>query len=891
MLGAAGAALLAAQAANAQSAAATPPSVVTSSAAIPNTTSPPAASAGVSEVVVTGSRIRGIAPVGSSLISVGRDEIQATGALTVTDALQQVPQIFNFGVTESSRGTSGGAGNITYASGIDIRGIGPYATLTLLDGRRVIPSGTGGGIADPSDIPVLALERIEVIADGASAIYGSDAVAGVANMILRRNVEGVEALARYGVADDYDEYQFGIIGGHRWDGGQLTLSYEHDDHSRLSGYSRSFYGANLTTYGGNNYSVAQCTPANIVIKGVSYAAPGLAAGTSNLCDPLKNADLIPAQIRDDFSFTFNQTIAPNIDVFAEGFASSRHFSDHKSLPNGNLTVPSTNAFYLLPAGVTAASETVQSGYGGQGPANNSYGQDKNYQVTAGVDVKLPHDFKLTADYTYGQNTGFSYTDLGVNSAAQAAALASNNPATALNPYGVGAPTSAAVIKSVFSAQQYAPGNQGQQEVEVKLDGPLFHLPGGDVRIAVGGEYDNQFVETGQNTGTVAAPVVSRTHTSEEVKAGYGELFIPIFGAANAIPGFQKLSLDVAGRYEDYSTVGSTTNPKIGLNWSPVLDLTLHASYGTSFRAPLLSQILGASNSLYVQNYTTPGGIVQGVTLSGYKTGNPLTPETATTYSFGGDFSPHAIPGLKLSLNYFNIDYRNQITSYLSNLTILSTPALAAQYASIIVNGAPAQTIVSNLVAQGYPVVGTLPSPVNLFVYGENFNLGVTKTDGLDFTAGYRMRTGIGDVGIGLNGTYFLSYRVGITPTSPLKNDLNHINNPLTLRMRGNVSWSNGPVSATAYVNYENGYTNDLVTPVQNVGSYTTVDVHLGFDLQSYFHSDYLRNTRFLVDVNNLFDTNPPFVNIAESPNGGGGWDPTEANPIGRLVSVAIDKKW
>ena len=131
---------------------------------------------------------------------------------------KRLPQVFNLGVSENSRGQSGGSGNITYGTAINLRGIGPYSTLTLLDGHRAVPQGTTGFAVDPSVVPTLALERVEVVADGASAIYGSDAIAGVVNLIPRRQLEGVEISLRGAQGDEYDEHQLGAIGGFSWGG-------------------------------------------------------------------------------------------------------------------------------------------------------------------------------------------------------------------------------------------------------------------------------------------------------------------------------------------------------------------------------------------------------------------------------------------------------------------------------------------------------------------------------------------------------------------------------------------------------------------------------------------------------------------------------------------------
>ena len=127
-----------------------------------------------SEIIVTGSRVRGEAPVGAAVTALGRKDIETSSAVTVDRMIREVPQVFDLGVSENSRGQSGGSGNITYGNSVNLRGIGPYATLIIVDGHRVTNNSRS---IDPSTIPSLGVERIEIIADGASAIYGSDAVA------------------------------------------------------------------------------------------------------------------------------------------------------------------------------------------------------------------------------------------------------------------------------------------------------------------------------------------------------------------------------------------------------------------------------------------------------------------------------------------------------------------------------------------------------------------------------------------------------------------------------------------------------------------------------------------------------------------------------------------
>lgn len=842
-------------------------------------TAGPSAGADTAEIVVTGSRIRGVAPVGSPLIEQTRADLVATGATNVNQLVQNLPQIVNQGVTENGRNTSGGAGNITYSSGFNIHDIGPYATLTLLNGHRIVQSGSSGGLPDPNSVPAIALQRVEVVADGSSAIYGSDAIAGVVNLITRRRFDGLEARTQYGVSDDgaYHQYNLGVIGGHSWSTGNITVSYEHSGHGALNGADRPFYGADLTSRGGGDYRGVQCNPANIVINGISYAMPGLAAGTTNKCDTLKGQDLIPAQKRDSVMGSITQEIGSRITLTGDLLYTHRTFAFHPAIATATVTLPNTNPYFILPPGVSATSETVQTNFGGQAPRNTSAGHSKVLEGTAGINWKLFGDFQLDASYTYGRDESYSLSSRGANNGALAAALASSNPATAINPFGANSPS---VMNSVFNSVFGAPGINKEKEAEANVSGSLLKLPGGNLRVAVGGEIIHDSIYTGLDSGTVGAVNSSRSTSTRTIKSVYGELRVPIFGEDNAIPGLERLDLSLAGRISHYSDVGTSRNPKIGVNWEPVRGLTFHGSYGTSFRAPILTQIHGAVSALFIQNYATPNGVVTGATLSGYATGNPLTPEHARTYSLGADIAPPTIPQLRASVNYFNVNYTGQVNSILSDLSILQGGASASQYADRIVQGAQAAAIIQSFVAQGYPVFGVLPPNPTLFVYGQNVNAGKTLAQGIDFQLAYRM----GKFNIGTSGTYFTKYRTAVSTSAGLIDSLNTIFNPPRFRSRSSVGYDGGANNAILFWNFTNSYKNNRIVPTQTVSSYSTFDLHLSHR----FDQGIVGNSKLTlaIDVSNLFDANPPFVNIPQSPNGGGGFDPTASNPIGRMIGVS-----
>lgn len=857
------------------------------------------------EVVITGSRIRGVAPVGATVTAVGREEIENAGAVNTTQILLQVPQIFNLGISENSRGQSGGNTNITYAAGINLRGIGPFATLVLVNGHRVVAQGTQGLAVDPSIIPSLMIERVEVVADGASAIYGSDAVAGVANLILRRNEQGAQALVRFGRADQYHERQIGVLLGRQWNDGQFTLSAEHTFRSALSGRDRDFFRGDLRDQGGGDFRSTQCNPGNVVIAGVSYAIPAggvtaasaarLVPGTANRCDNLKVQDLIPEQERNGLAFTFNQKLGPGISLYADGIATRREFAFRPGAIGANLTVPAANPFYVRPPGAPAGtSETVTYSFIDQLPPNTNAGYSKTFEGTVGVDVDVAGRWKVGALYTYGQNEDQSSALRGINNGAVNAALAQTDPARALNPFGSAA-NSAAVLDAVSNQVAISPGRTDFQNLLLKADGPLMKLPGGDMRAAVG--LEGQRIETvgGQTTGPAPTAVKGEIELRRTVTSAYAELLVPLVGAGNALPGVRQLDLSVAVRSDRYSDVGSTTNPKYGLTWSPAAGVTLRGTYGTSFRAPGLVQIRpftgGGRGGLFVQNYSDPtlnGALRVGVALQGV---NPdLKPETSKTRTLGVDWELPLTHKTRLSLTWFDIEYDNQIVSSLSDLTILNRESQFAGTGVITRNPSAAQ--VQELLSAGIPVTGVLPATWTLLVDGRSKNLARSKSQGVDFALQSRIRTAsAGDFSIGINGTVFTKYEVAVTQNSPLTSQLNTIFNPMRFKLRASLGWAHGSVSTYLAVNHVNAYDNNLANPVQKVDAYTTADLRVALALDGLGGLGLLKDSTLSLGVSNLFDQKPPFVNIAQSANGGGGFDPTQTNPIGRLVSLSFEKRF
>ena len=211
------------------------------------------------EVMVTGSRIRGVAPVGSPTIALDRSALTSTTASTVSDFLKEVPMVTSVGIDETSFTSTGiSASNASRASAINLRGLSPVATLVLVNGHRVTQSGTAGAFVDASAIPTVAIERVDVVADGASALYGSDAIAGVVNLILRSNFTGAETTARINSADGYQRTQFSQILGHNWGSGHAMFAYEYSKNDALNSTERSFYTQDQRARGGSDFRLSTC---------------------------------------------------------------------------------------------------------------------------------------------------------------------------------------------------------------------------------------------------------------------------------------------------------------------------------------------------------------------------------------------------------------------------------------------------------------------------------------------------------------------------------------------------------------------------------------------------------------------------------------------------------
>jgi iron complex outermembrane receptor protein len=844
----------------------------------------------LAEVVVTGSRIRGVAPVGSPVIALDRSAIEESGATTTSELIRDLPLVVGLGASETASSAQNGAANVTRGVSINLRGIGSNATLVLFDGRRMPPAGTQGQITDISVLPSIALERVELVADGGSAIYGSDAVTGVLNLIPRRDFTGAESALRFGAAHQYTDWSISQLFGTNWGSGHGMIAIERNEHSALRGFNREFFTSDLRAQGGSDLRSQQCAPGTILVGTTPYAIPqgttgtGLTAAqftanTRNLCDNLVRGDIIPRLQRTSLMASAEQELGAGLTAFAEGFYSRRSFSIHSSGVTANLTVPNTNAFYFNPSGGTGPV-TVQYDLMADGGLPNDPGHAQSWLAVAGLRRDFASDWRAEAAVSLGRSSDVVSRTQNVNTTATGINqyLASSDPAVAFNPFGVGA-SNAATIAAVRNGQFVIHGDTKLSTLSLQADGSAFQLPGGAVRVAVGTEYRRESLGGLLESGSTTAPVLVPSQISRHMYAGFAELFVPLFGAPNGLPGMRRLDLSLAGRYEDYSDFGTTTNPKFGLNWSPVEGLLFRGSWGKSFRAPGLAENdpnssgYGLYGDTLPCNHRPPATTCFGIGIAG---GNPdLQPEKATTWSVGMDLTPVALPGFRASLTYWDVKYLNQIVGLRGTAGLL-TNSIYASYRTLD----PDSAQVNALLASGLPVNSPInASQVTYIQDGRRQNVGGTFAKGMDLDIAQSWDLGGSRLRAGAMITRIDSLKTAVAPGATPVQVVNTLNFPQRWRGRVTTGWSRGQFDSLLTLNFVGGYTQTGVTPVRHIDSYRTVDLHTGLRL------DHENSLSLTFDVQNLLNKTPPFVNLS------GGYDPQSASPILRMVVAGLRKSW
>jgi iron complex outermembrane receptor protein len=733
------------------------------------------------EVVITGTNIRGTANDTAQVIVLDRNYIQSTGITTTAGLMESLPQNFASG-SERALFVPGVTSNGAQGESINLRGIGEGTTLTLLNGHRMAP-GFFGAAADISGIPLSAIERVDVLTDGASAVYGSDAVGGVVNFILRKDFEGAETSLHAGLAPGgLNEDRFSQAFGHAWGSGNALVSFEYYKRDLLPSKDRDF------------------VPIDSLI-----------------------GSLMPRDKDYSVMFSGRQGIADEVAVFADALYARRNTFNEGGLTLNNMNFTTSNP---------------------------------QLTATAGLTWKPAGDWQVEASGSDAEN--------------QMSQVANDDQAGTTNSH------SRFTIRSA----------------ELKADGSLFKLPGGPVRAAIGLDWRTEHYQVQQVNATAAFSYA--LHEEQNVRSVFAELHVPIFGEANEMVGIRRLELSVAGRFDDYSTFGSSVDPQIGIIWEPIPGLKVRANHGSSFKAPNLPDYdLGqnAAQAYFGPDPGAPGGTSYLLALSGVDP-NSYQAQKSTNSSFGVDFAPAFIKGLNIGLNYYRIDYRDRIAIPGKNdaTFVLSNPDA---FAGLITRN-PSVLQVDQAIALSQLGFGFIPYDVNFKVIN-NFdpasvqaivdlrsrNLSALKTSGFDVSAAYSFSTRLGELHFGVAGTHIISLLNQVTPESPAIDQVGTIYNPPSWRLRGSAGWRYQRWAANIFLNYTDSYLDNRLPISVPVSSYTTIDSRLAYEIS---------HTTVSLSAQNLFNRDPPRI-APLTPGYDLGFDPANANPLGRVIAIDVTRKW
>lgn len=879
-----------------------------------------AAAAHAQRVEVTGSSIRQIATEAALPVTVLRTEDLAKAG--VTNAEQALSFITsNQSGINSARAVSsmnGGAANA------DLRGLGAGRTLVLVNGKRMIANSYDSGEASAVDLNTIAygaVERIEVLNDGASAIYGADAVAGVVNFITRREFQGLTLNGSLsqpfasGGGEGYDLGATGGVGSLAEQGWNLFGSVGYRWQKPLPASARSYASTGYLPGRGLELLSSVTFPANYYQGDYTFnpSLPGCqppsslpVAGSDPSCgfDYSAYADLVPKQ--NQLSALAKGSVAlGNDNTLSLEYLRGQNELSTRSAPTTVFVqgMPSANPFYPGGAGLAGVPGT---------PANTS----PNFNPGAPLDYV---DWRTTAagprestvdssadrwllDWV-GSHDGWDYSvallqstsnvrnsfdngyvnSAGMNAGVTGAALPGGQIAPWLNPFGAQTAAGAAYIgaQQITGVLQRSEGTL--RGFKADASSQIVRLPAGPLTMALGAEYYKDSVGISNDTARIAQ--ASGSGLEGAIDSSGSRSWTGLFAELNA-PVLKDLELNLALRYDDYSDFGSTVNPKASLRWTPAPELLFRGSYNTGFRAPSLYDVNAPGQTTYTYSISLsdpllcPGGVVDSAaggiasrdcdtyfqqTLGGNR---QLQPESSTAWSLGLVLQPGA--SWLLSVDYWNYAIDDSIGN-VGEDAIFADPV---KYANRIVRCSQVPASQQGI----YSKCGMGSGDAIAYVDNTKSNLGTYDTSGIDMAASWRGQAGeFGRFFAGWQATYVLNFEYQLEPGGVFYNNLGLFFNgrPVSrYRQVLNLGWQQGDWLLNLVNRYARGYLDQNAVPPLYAN---TVDATNTWDLALSWNG--LKNTLLTAGVTNLFDQDPPFSNQDVGPPSG--YDYRFANPIGR----------
>jgi iron complex outermembrane receptor protein len=702
------------------------------------------------------------------------------------------------------------------------------------------------------------------------------------NIISRRRYDGLEVGGHYGFGDSYNQWDVSVTGGVSWDkiSAWASYSYAHNDIVRFGDrpYARNW------DYINNLPADTSCSPGNVtqaisatatlvfpIVNGVVSAAPGL----GNRCDNFLNHAMFPESSRHSAMAGISAELTDNITFDVRAFYAHRRSTTDNGVQTYSINAGPGRSIVGNFANVfgthTYASSILET-----------------WGITPQVTVKLGDDWRVVAFYNYGRGQSRFESNGGIDSTALNAANANG----AFNPLtGTFASTPAGA--AALAAQQNRFGlSQGIHSISngrVTVDGPLATLPGGDLRVAFGGEILHEDYAVGSANGAIGVATFAERKNDRTITSAFGEVSLPLFGEGNATAGFHSLVVSASGRYDHYSDVGGTFNPKFGATWEPVPGWTIRGNWSTSYQAPSLAErtdVAPATFNSFPANFLGyPSSLTALFLYPGSTPG--LRPQKATTWEVGTDIRPEGIPGLSISATYYSIHFSDRI----GNPPFFNGSVFLAQFPNNYTLGPLTSQQVQDFVNQAQ--IGTQnaqtfinnPSTVYALIDARSINLSTIDTTGVDFNVTYSRPTEFGRVFGQVSGSYVLTYDVQAFAGGPTTN-LSQ-NGVSQLRLQAMAGATVGKLTGRATVQHTGGYDVAPVAAALNqsrVGSLTVLNLAFNYD----FEADRILNgTSLTFNVDNVFDSDPPLYNgiVNTSQPGFAGFT------LGRVFQFGIRKKF
>lgn len=838
----------------------------------------------VARVEITGTRLKRVNAEGPAPVNVyTAKDIEKSGQ----------PNLERFLATLNEVSASAGDGSYGSARGqgtVQLRGLPLGSTLVLINGRRVeAVASSSGQFFNLELIPAAAIERVEIVPVGSSAVYGGDALAGVVNVILKKSIDGVSVTDNVGYGNGFHSNGMSLAtGGHGADGSYLVMgSYNHA--TPLSMAQRGFFlDADYRRLGGPDARVQDCTPGTVSstsggnLPGLNSSFAGIpalpagqspqlsdfasTAGAANLCSINANGNafsLVDSQETLAMNATGERRILGSWFAFGElTVARERTASREVGLDLSGVTVPATNAFNPFGEDVQVTAML--------GTSNGSNGlaqQTRFTRLVAGARGDLARDWEAEITLSTLRDSGGSQSfNQNVDSTALDAALASSIPANALNPFTAGRAASDAVLHGIWSDVDRM--NRGRKDqISVLARGSLLQLPAGALDAVVGAEIARDHY--GVSIPAQAFAIDANRRSS----AAYGELRAPLLDAGAGGGRWNVAALTVAARHDKYSDFGSANTYQAGLELRPTRNVLLRASSANSFKPPTLVETNRGHDVfpavLFGLVDPARGGeaISSGTVVS--STNTSLRPEQGRASSFGAFWEPDGALGARLSATHWQVR--------INRLISLPFPQTYLDYESLF----------PGFVTRDASVDGQ-PGKVTSVRYTEA-NYGSVDVAGDDLDAGYAWRTAVGRWSATAGATRTSEYQVVVAPGAAKQDRLGHRYSDFWAprwKSRASLDFDAGTWSLGLTSRYLGQYKDAVGTSERRLGAYWTHDLAGSLDLKKCLPNlgAAVKAATLSLTVANLTNRQPQFVETAPY------YDATQADWRGRYFSsrVAID---